>query len=69
MVPPLAEVPIRPHLTDLLTVVLPTIDLREQPMEVDLQIPLVEVGLPLTIQETPLAGQVLIPPALVLQAE
>jgi hypothetical protein len=38
-------------------------------MEVDLQIPLVEVGLPLTIQETPLAGQVLIPPALVLQAE
>lgn len=69
MVLPLAEAPIRPRQADLPTVVHPTIDLLEQPMEVGLQIPLAEMGLPPTIQEAPLAGQVLIPPALVLQAE
>lgn len=65
----LAEAPIRPHRADLTTVVHPTIDLLEQQMEVGLQIPLAEMGLPPTIQEAPQVGQVLIPPALVLQVE
>lgn len=70
MVLPLAEAPIRPRRADLPTVVHPTIDLlQEQSMEIGLQIPLVEISLPPTIQEAPKAGQVLIPPALVLQAE
>ena len=38
-------------------------------MEVDRPILLVEMSLPPTIQEAPQAGQVLIPPALVLQVE
>lgn len=65
----LAEVPIRPRRADLPIVVHPTTDLLEQPMEVDRPILLVEMSLPPTIQEAPQAGQVLIPPALVLQVE
>ena len=66
---PLTEAPIRPRLVDLPTVAHPTIDLLVPPMEVDLPIPLAEMSLPLTIQETPQIGQILIPPALVLQVE
>jgi hypothetical protein len=69
MVLPLAEAPIRPHLADLPTVVHPTIDLLEQPMEVDLPILLAEMSLPLTIPDTLQADQAPTTPTTMPQAE